>query len=182
MHDTIGAFKIEEDITWRGSRHGKASITPLGGHPYRAESTRQDSQSYRWTGEEEDSIYLFPYTGDSNHHRRALAPLTWNRVDLSKLLVRFDHVVDVDERTLDKADLRAARVTVRCDKIAPIPRSSTPYLAYNSVGWRSGSNQQSKCQWIRRSRSERASMKFTARGSGKIRPAPKIWVAFDNVS
>lgn len=45
-----------------------------------------------------------------------------NRTDLSKLLVRFAHVVDVDGRILDKSDLRAARVTMGCDRLSSIPR------------------------------------------------------------
>lgn len=30
--------------------------------------------------------------------------------------------MDADERTLDKSDLRASRVTVGCDKLASIPK------------------------------------------------------------
>lgn len=45
----------------------------------------------------------------------------YNRVDISKLMVKFAHIIDIDEDTSVKTKLDCARVKVGCDNLAPIP-------------------------------------------------------------
>lgn len=73
---------------------------------------------YHWSGEEDNIIHLFPITATLAitdvplHH--------WNRTDLNKLLIRFAHVIKVNDQTLDKSDISVARVRVSCDKLSVI--------------------------------------------------------------
>lgn len=73
----------------------------------------------RWTGEEESQFYSFPVVawmeirGLQIHH--------WNRVDTSKLMVKFAHIIDIHENTNQKTKLDCARIKVGCDNLAAIP-------------------------------------------------------------
>lgn len=46
----------------------------------------------------------------------------WNCTDLSKLGIKFTHIIEVDGRTLDRSNFRVARVTVSCDRVSDIPK------------------------------------------------------------
>lgn len=52
----------------------------------------------------------------------------WNRTYISKLLINFAYVIDIRESTLDKLDMRAAKVYVGCDNLASLPRSFNAVL------------------------------------------------------
>lgn len=76
----------------------------------------------RWTGEEEGFPHRFPVLAWLKIFGFPLQ--NWNRCDLNKLLVKFAHVVEVSEQTLERSDLEAAHVLVGCDScesVAAIP-------------------------------------------------------------
>lgn len=68
---------------------------------------------YRWSGEEDDKFHIFPMkaclslTGLPLHH--------WNKTDLSKIVAKFAYLVDVEDETIWKTDIRVARILVSCD-------------------------------------------------------------------
>lgn len=70
-------------------------------------------------GEKDDLIQLFLTMawiliyGLPLHH--------WNRTDISKIIIKFAHLIDIDKDTAAKSDLRAAKVKVGCDNINAIP-------------------------------------------------------------
>lgn len=49
----------------------------------------------------------------------------WNRVDISKLLVKFAHIIDIHEDTNQKTKLDCARVKTGCDNLAVISSQIT---------------------------------------------------------
>lgn len=44
-----------------------------------------------------------------------------NIVDISKLMIKFTHIIDIDEDTYQKWKLDCARIRVGCDSLAAIP-------------------------------------------------------------
>lgn len=68
---------------------------------------------YRWLGEENDLIHLFPVTtwiaigGFPLHHQNQSYP--------SKLMVKCNHVIKVSEHIIDKSDIEVIRVYVGCE-------------------------------------------------------------------
>lgn len=57
----------------------------------------------------------------------------WNRCDLSKLLMKFAHVIDVAKATLDRMDLEAANVLIGCETLAVVPEEIQAVIGHRSI-------------------------------------------------
>lgn len=74
---------------------------------------------YRWKGNEDDRFYMFPTKallaihGLSLHH--------WNRNDISKLMTKPAHLIDISKETSTKSCKDYARVLVGCENLSVIP-------------------------------------------------------------
>lgn len=78
---------------------------------------------YRWCEEDDNPIQLFPITATITI--RGLPLHHWNRCDLSKVVARFAHLLDIDEATANKTELAVARVRIGCENIESVPRELT---------------------------------------------------------
>lgn len=69
--------------------------------------------------EEDNQIQLFPTKAWIS--MRGFPLDHWNRSDFNKLVVKFAYLIDVDENTLNKTDIRAAKLLVGCYDAVVIP-------------------------------------------------------------
>lgn len=74
----------------------------------------------RWTGEEDDQVQLFPITATLGI--RGLPLHHWKICDLSKIVTKFAHLIDVEDDTLDWKELVMARISINCKTIDSIPK------------------------------------------------------------
>lgn len=78
---------------------------------------------YRWSGEEDDQVQLSPLQRRSEFKAPPLHH--WTRCDLSKIVAKFAHIIDVDGDTLEWKELVMARITIGCESVDLIPRELT---------------------------------------------------------
>lgn len=73
---------------------------------------------YIWTGEEDDLLHIFPV-----HAWLAITGLLlqhWNRMDLCKITVTINHIINLARETLDLMEMDAAKLEIGCDSIDAI--------------------------------------------------------------
>lgn len=81
---------------------------------------REGFRVCRWNGDEDDFFYNFPVIawisiyGIPLHH--------WNRTDISKILNKFVHAIDIDEKTTLKMKMDCVGAYIGCEKLLALPR------------------------------------------------------------
>lgn len=101
-------FPSEAGLFFAGSR----TLVPCRGH-------EAGFRVFRWNREEDDQLYTIPTAawveirGLSIHH--------WNRMDINKLMIKFAHVIHINEDTSQKKKLDCGRVKVGCNSVQAVP-------------------------------------------------------------